>query len=671
MKIAFVFNLKRSVSIEEAEFDTQEVVDQITTALKSGGDEVIQIEMTKNGEWIDKLKKYNPDLIFNTAEGFYGIGREAYAPTLFEQLKLPYVGSGPYTCFLTLDKHLTKKVLESKKIISPPSFYISSAEDVTTICNDLDYPVFVKPNFEGSSKGITKDSFCPNSETFKTFALSSLKIYPEGLLVEKFIEGNDITIPFIEGLGDGGVLEPVEYTGTLQNNLNIYDYHMKNSKDHKIGIKCPAAIDQELKNKLISYMKTVVNVLGVNDVARGDFRVTPSGEIYFLELNALPSLQNGGALMESAKFLGLNYDQTIQAILDSAKKRNKTRPLGVTRTRAIKNRIPNLALVFNVKRKKPGDIGYEEEAEFDSPKTIEAIADAIRSNGFAPILIEADRDLSKNLQQHQIDVVFNIAEGLNKQSREAQVPAICDLLGIEHTGSDASCLCITLNKSLSSKIVQTENILAPRSIVFTHGKKKYIHNLSYPIILKPNLEGTSKGIYDNSVVDNEDDFQKLLQESFKTLKTPILCEEYISGREFTVGVMGHRTPQIIGISEIKFKKFLDQYPVYSYEAKQQSNPYENDYFSVESPPDISKVLKNKIITFAKKVFIVTGCRDIARIDFKVTKDEKIYFIEINPLPGLSPGFSDLTILADKNGMTYDALVGNIMKPAIRRWRKNK
>ncbi|MBL6991970.1 MAG: ATP-grasp domain-containing protein [Bacteriovoracaceae bacterium] len=672
MKIAFVYNLKRNETLKEAEFDTLEVVDAITSGLASNGATVTKVEMTKDGSWIDKLISTRPDLVFNTAEGFVGIGREALAPTVFEQNSLPYVGSGPYTCFLTLDKFLTKKVVERNGVLTPDSFFISNMNDIMVISKGLPYPVFVKPNFEGSSKGISQRSCCLNEDDFISYAKESLKDFPEGLLIEKYIEGRDITVAYVEGLGKNlGVLEPIEYTGTTRGNFTIYDYDMKNLDDSQIGVICPANIETGVRQVILEQMKKVVAALGIVDMCRADFRIGPEGEVYFIEVNALPSLHPDAGLFKASEKEGFDYNTTIQKILENALKKNKIKGSSVSRARKIKTRIPNMALVFNMKKKRPGQEGYEDEAEFDNPATIEAIANALRENGFKPRLIEADRDLAKNLLDQNIEVVFNIAEGLNKQSREAQVPALCDLLGIEHTGSDAACLSITLNKALSTKLVLAENLKAPRSVIFQRKKKKYLHGLNYPVIIKPNLEGTSKGIYDNSVVTNEKELNQRMDELFLKFTGPLMVEEFVKGREFTVGLLGENSCQVIGITEIVFKKSEEKNPIYSFEAKSiDEDPLDNSIFRLASPPDINKNLEKKIISVSKKIFHITGCRDVARIDYRITRDEQIYFIEINPLPGLSPGFSDLTILADKNGLPYNNLIGKIAAPAVRRWRKS-
>ncbi|NBT59204.1 D-alanine--D-alanine ligase, partial [bacterium] len=194
MKIAFVFNRKTDESLEQAEFDTPETISAIHKALASVGHEVIDVEMNLHqsaSSWMGRLASEKPDIIFNTAEGYFGIGRESLGPTVFEQLQLPYVGSGPYGCFLTLDKFLTKQMVASRKVPVAEGYFVTSLEELNLIVSETVYPAFVKPNYEGSSKGITERSFCKDSESLLSYGSELLKTFPQGILVERFIPGKD------------------------------------------------------------------------------------------------------------------------------------------------------------------------------------------------------------------------------------------------------------------------------------------------------------------------------------------------------------------------------------------------------------------------------------------------------------------------------------------------
>jgi D-alanine--D-alanine ligase len=671
VKIAFVFNRKTDQSIEQAEFDTPETIQAIHEALASGGNEVLDVEMTLGksvATWIDRLAQIKPDIIFNTAEGYFGIGRESLGPTVFEQLQIPYVGSGPYGCFLTLDKFLTKQMVASRKVPVIEGYFVNGLEDLASIAREMIYPAFVKPNYEGSSKGITERSVCKDGDELMAYATDCLKLFPNGILIERFIAGRDISVPYITGLGEGGVMEPLEYvfTGKNSGESNIYDYDLKNLLDDSVQVRCPTTLDPAVKASLIEMMKRIVPAVGVADFARADFRVSPEGEIYFLELNALPSLQPDAGLFEAGKLLGLNYNQTILKILEAAVNRLKLPGRGVKGPRRLlTNKNPRVALVYNLKRKQSADPEYEHEAEFDSQSTVDALKKGLEKVTPNVFQIEATRTLSENLKELRIDVVFNIAEGTNKRAREAQVPAICDLLGIEHTGSDATCLAITLDKAITKKLLSQDGILTPNYRLYTGAAKGVEPGLKYPVIVKPNHEGTSKGIGGKSVASNDAELQDLVKTLWRKYQEPILCEEYIEGKEYTVGVLGNSTLKILGPMEIKFTPEAGRYPVYSFEAKQSPD---NPICTVVCPVSLGRELDRKVAAFAKKAFRSLGCRDVARIDFRVDAKGSIYFLEINPLPGLTPGFSDLVVMAESGGMAYEGLIRRILTPAIQRWR---
>ena len=675
MKIAFVFNRKSNPdSVDEAEFDTPETIAAIHNALKSGGHEVIDVEMTLDSSvsgWIQRLSQLKPDIIFNTAEGHYGIGRESLGPTMFEQLQLRYVGSGPYGCFLTLDKFLTKQMVASRKVPVVEGYFVNSVDELQSIAAEMVFPAFVKPNYEGSSKGITEKSVCRDADELVSYGTECLRQFPNGILVERFISGRDIAIPYVAGLGDGGVLDPLEYvittseSGQASPENNVYDYNLKNHLDDAVKVRCPALLDPPIRAALIEMMKRIIPAVGVMDFARADFRVTNDGEIFFLEVNALPSLQPGAGVFDATARLGLSYDQTILKIVDAAVARLKLKGSKAPRRLLTKN--PRVGLVYNLKRKDPNDPDYENEAEFDSQGTVDAIRTAIEKMGCTVFPIEATRTLSENLKEKMIDVVFNIAEGANKRAREAQVPAICDLLGIEHTGSDATCLAITLDKAITKKLLSQDGILTPNYRLYQGATKAVEPGLRFPVIVKPNSEGTSKGIGGKSVVNNPEELQEAVQTLWRRYQSPVLCEEYIEGKEYTVGLLGNSALKILGPLEIVFKSAAGKYPVYSFEAK-QGEPGNNPIFEIACPVVLGRDLDRKISNFAKKVFRALGCRDVGRIDFRLDSKGNIYFLEINPLPGLAPGFSDLTIMSERTGLSYEALIKRIVTPAIQRWR---
>src|SRR3954454_13721421 len=216
MKIAFTHNLKLTESEEEAEFDDAETVAAIAGALAASGHEGGKIEVSGPASHLAaRLEAFAPDLIFNTAEGRRGRAREAFYPALFEELGFPYTGSDAYVLTVTLDKWLTKQVLRDQGIDMPKSRLVRERDlpSLEKVEGSLGVPVpaIVKPNYEGSSKGIGDESVGRDWRSMRALVEKLVKQYPAGVLVEEFIHGIDITVPFIEGLGEDGVMTPVEY----------------------------------------------------------------------------------------------------------------------------------------------------------------------------------------------------------------------------------------------------------------------------------------------------------------------------------------------------------------------------------------------------------------------------------------------------------------------------
>jgi len=305
VKIAFTYNLKSSSSIEEAEFDTKETIDKISEIITSLGHQVDLIDVGRPVSLIiSKIESSMPDLIFNTAEGKYGRYREAFYPGIFEQLNIPYTGSDSYVCNLTLDKFATKVLMEREGIPTPKSIFIKDIKDLDKF--NLRFPLILKPNYEGSSKGITQDSVVLDYSGMVALLENLLKQFPVGILIEEYIVGKDITVPFIEGVG---VLTPCEYVFdkelTKNRKYEIYDYELKNENSNAVDVRVPAKLSKNTLKKIQGYTKTIINYLGIRDLGRIDFRVTDSEEIYFIEINALPSLEMGAGIYVAAEYAGL------------------------------------------------------------------------------------------------------------------------------------------------------------------------------------------------------------------------------------------------------------------------------------------------------------------------------------------------------------------------------
>ncbi|MFA6730908.1 MAG: KamA family radical SAM protein [Eubacteriales bacterium] len=323
-----------------------------------------------------------------------------------------------------------------------------------------------------------------------------------------------------------------------------------------------------------------------------------------------------------------------------------------------------IGIIYNLKRE--GEEKSDDQAEYDNIETIHAIRGALTKAGYKAVLIEADNFLAENLKKHKIDFAFNIAEGWGGRSREGQAPAVFDLLSIPFTGSDATTLCVSLDKALSKRIVSAAKVRTPGYAVIAKGERVNGLKLKYPVIVKPNAEGSGKGIGMLSVAKNKNELNEILDRNFALYSGEMLIEEYIAGREFTVGVLGNGKNRVIfEPMEILYKKPLPgNFNVYSYEVKQNYT----EYVEYKCPANLEKTTRDELISFTEKSCKALGCLDFARADYRVDEKGKVYFIEINPLPGLAPGYSDYPMLAGFSGVGYDKLIAGVLNAAIERYK---
>jgi D-alanine-D-alanine ligase len=674
MKIAFTHNLRLTDSEEEAEFDTAETVDAIAAALASAGHEVEKIEVSgPASHLVSRLEASDPDLIFNTAEGRRGRAREAFYPALFEELGFPYTGSDAYVLTLTLDKWLTKLVLGTHGVDSPRGRLVTPGElaRVTESGVGLSFPVIVKPNHEGSSKGIGDEAVARDAKQLAALLRRSLEAYPAGVLVEEFVPGTDLTVGFIEGASEDGLLAPVEYVvdATARTRYNIYDYRLKNIDPSKVQIRCPADIPRDVSARLRVISRTAYRALGIRDVGRVDFRLADDGRIYLLEVNALPSLEKGAALFAAAAHAGISYESAIGDIVSSALLRWKLaspEEMRLKSSRKKQRAQVRIGFTYNMKRvdSKAGD---DAEAEYDSPDTIAAISDAIASYGHAVVHLEATPDLPRLLAEADVDLVFNIAEGMVGRNREAQVPALCELLGIAYTGSDSATLAIALDKALAKKVFKQHGILTPEFQLFETGRERLSPALKFPVIVKPNAEGSSKGIAGTSVYDDEPGMRAAVKALIERYRQPALVEQYITGREFTVGLLGERRPRVLPPMEICFIDKAKERPVYDFNVKQEWAKH----VEYKCPAPLTPTEARTIERVAREVFDALDCRDFARIDLRMNAQGQVHVFEVNPLPGLTPDYSDLVLIGKAAGMDYRTLIGEILAGGLKRMRDKR
>ncbi len=300
-------------------------------------------------------------------------------------------------------------------------------------------------------------------------------------------------------------------------------------------------------------------------------------------------------------------------------------------------------------------------AEFDHPSTIDVIAEAIESQGFVVKRIGNVNKLLEQVDDLDVDIVFNISEGLFGRNRESQVPIILEMKGIPFVGADALTLGLTLDKVLAKKIFKAENIPTPKFF-----EVKNIQSLTdtdhmkFPLIVKPRFEGSSKGLSESSRVENIDELRTQVEHVLETYKQPALVEEFISGSEFTVGVIGNDDPVALAVVQVKIDGRLQlNNKFYTF------SRITSDRLEYVCPAKISHELTKKLQELALKVYTTVECRDFGRVDFRVDKDGKPYVLEINPLPSLSTE-DVFPLLAKEIDLTYNEIIGKILHLALER-----
>lgn len=304
--------------------------------------------------------------------------------------------------------------------------------------------------------------------------------------------------------------------------------------------------------------------------------------------------------------------------------------------------------------------------EYDSPETLDAIATVLEELGHSIVKLGGGKEFITGIIQNNVDFVFNISEGLgNHKSREAQIPSILEMLNIPYSGSDPQCLAICLDKPLTKILATVAGVRTPKwQLITVHSQLKEIKcdDLPLPAFVKPAYEGSSKGIRIGSRAETVVRIAEVAAELLERYEQPVMVEQFIAGDEVTVGMVGNSPPKVLGIMRVLPRQGNTDF-IYSLEVKREWEQLV-DY---ECPAQLKTGIIEEIKNSSLKVFKALGCRDFARLDFKLSSEGIPYFLEINPLAGLNPKSSDLPIMANKLDWTYQALISAIFNAALQRY----
>lgn len=345
-----------------------------------------------------------------------------------------------------------------------------------------------------------------------------------------------------------------------------------------------------------------------------------------------------------------------------------------------------VALLANLKVNAPHYEGMPADRwdDLDSEKTVGALVDAIRSGGHDCEFLEGDVTLYDTVRKFKPDICFNICEGHFGDAREAQVPALLEMLRIPYTGSRVLTLALALDKPMTKRILFWHELPTPPFQTFERVDEPLQDDLKFPLFAKPSREGTGMGVTGKSILHNEAELREQVAHILARYRQPALVESFIEGREVTVGVVGnlvgpvarrmpenYESPRIeaglrfLPPMEVNLKPYQTSDVVYSNRLK-VALAEELEYLC---PGPLDQDLIDELNWLTAAVFRVTGALDVSRVDFRLDMHDnwKPYILEINPLPGLSPGISDLVIEAAADGISHSELVNLILNAALKRY----
>ena len=329
----------------------------------------------------------------------------------------------------------------------------------------------------------------------------------------------------------------------------------------------------------------------------------------------------------------------------------------------------------------PSDVPGDALADFDHIETIQSIQAAIESDGHKTVFIPADRNLPYALREIKPEICFNIAEGLGGDAREAQVPALLEMLKIPYTGSRVMANAISLDKTLTKRIWRDRRLPVAPFQEFIIGDETLRSELQFPLFVKPSREGTGMGVDAKAIVRDENELRERVKFILGIYKQPALVETFLSGREFTVGLIGRwdskkysRHPEWY---DEKYGYHL--FPVLELDSSRSVTPgiYSNASKSKEigeegapgyvCPADIDPELTRKLQNLAIKAHMAIKAIDVSRTDIRLNADGDPVLLELNSLPGLTPGYSDLCLEAAAEGIEYNDLILDILYLGASRW----
>jgi D-alanine-D-alanine ligase len=346
-------------------------------------------------------------------------------------------------------------------------------------------------------------------------------------------------------------------------------------------------------------------------------------------------------------------------------------------------RFWKVAVLANIKddsKPKPEGVPPDAFADYDHIETIDSIRAAIETDGHQSMFIQADEDLPFALKEEKPDICFNIAEGLGGDAREAQVPALLEMMKIPYTGSRVLTNGISLDKTLTKRIWRDRRLPVAPFQEFHVGDEPLREGFEFPLFVKPAREGTGMGVDTNAIVNNEKELRERAEYIINTYQQPALVETFLPGREFTVGILGRADAKLYSRHPEWYEKDgFHRFPVLELDMTRSVTPmvYSHDAKSKDvgedgapgyfCPAEIEPELEKKLKYFAFRAHFLLNALDVSRTDIRLDAQGNPRVMEINTLPGLTRNYSDLCLQSQAEGIRYEDLILEILYLGASRW----
>jgi D-alanine-D-alanine ligase len=673
MRIGLTFDLRdhyKALGFSEedvAEFDFGETIDAIEATLRKLGFETERIgTITELIPMLCEGRRW--DLVFNIAEGVYGIGREAQVPAVCDAYKIPYTFSDPCIMSLALNKDLTKRVIRDLGLPTPDFKLISSINEINSI--NLKYPLFAKPYAEGTGKGINANSVIKDKKTLAEICTGLLKRYNQPVLIETYLPGREFTVGII-GSGNNariaGILEVTLHSGAED---GVYSYSNKEN--------CEEVVTYTLVNDAIAKAAGKLALdswqgLGCFDAGRIDIRCDASGNPNFIEVNPLAGLHpEHSDLPIICTKAGISYIELIGSIVNSALKRYGLIDKAPQKVKEIirhtdkpihpVKKKTNLKKIIILHQYVPENASPDEK---DVLVQRDEIAASIERLGYEPqnIVMTLDVEAAKNsLIQAEPFKAFNLVESIDGKDRLMGIaPALLDSLSLDYTGSGTEAIAMAGNKIFAKNLMKQAGIPTPPFFLIPEIDK--IKKQKGKYIIKSAFDHASIGIDEDSLIKVSGKIDKAaLKKIAGRYKSGSFAEIFIDGREFNIAILdGPDGPEILPHAEIVFKDYPKGKPrIVNYRAK-----WEVDSFEYKNTVRNYKFAKNDkrmlglLGKYALKCWDLFGLRGYARVDFRVDAKGKPWVLEINANPCLSSDAGFMAAAAEK-GLSFDDVIKRIL-----------